>query len=608
MKTLKLLKGQLTNIGRCIKYYLKFAWKLKPIYFFYVITSIVVQSAGPFVSIIGTKYLVNEIAYDGNRDLKKIIFWAAFICFGTLFYKVIQKITNEKQFDLNDGLFRTELETRLSMYAVKMKFQHTEDPKMLDMIQKAEKGLNESWGVQGIVNGIISIISNIVLLSGVVYLVVASSGWLLLPIGISLIISSISGMLIAKCRKAYFELYAEYDRKIDYYDNEAPLGRYAKDVRIYNAKDMLLKNQINITDECYYKAKAHLIKWWHCERADIIAKNACSAIIYCILGVDVLLKKINLGEFTSLVQATTKFSGAINGIIYGYFGMEYTSSVLKYYIDFMEAIDEYEWEEKKNAKKLLENFGKDVTIEFKNVSFKYPNTDLYVLKNVSTTIHSGEHLSIVGQNGTGKTTFIKLLCRLYDVTEGEILLNGQNIQDFEYKEYVKLLAVVFQDYRLLAFTIRDNISMGDENATDEELMKICQLSDMSDWVESTENRLDTIMYKQFDEKGIEPSGGQAQKLAIARALYKDAPVVILDEPTAALDPISEFEIYKHFDSLVGGKTAIYISHRLSSCQFCDRIIVFNEGTIIEDGTHDELVSIENGLYAEMYKTQAKHYL
>lgn len=130
---------------------------------------------------------------------------------------------------------------------------------------------------------------------------------------------------------------------------------------------------------------------------------------------------------------------------------------------------------------------------------------------------------------------------------------------------------------------------------------------ISDWIESTDKKLDTIIYKMFDESGIEPSGGQAQKLAIVRALYKDAPIVILDEPTAALDPISEYEIYKHFDSLVGGKTAVYISHRLSSCRFCDRIIVFNDGTIIEDGTHDELMSVEGGFYANMYNTQAKHY-
>ena len=236
---------------------------------------------------------------------------------------------------------------------------------------------------------------------------------------------------------------------------------------------------------------------------------------------------------------------------------------------------------------------------------------------------------ITGFLGSGKTTFIKLLCRLYEVTEGEILVNGVNINDIEYSKYLDLLSVVFQDYRLMAFSIKDNIDMGQNkyangdmeqkeysnvdmeqnkySNVENKINELCKIVEIDGWINSLENKQNTNLYKMFDESGVEPSGGQAQKLAIVRALYKDAPVVVLDEPTAALDPIAEFEVYNNFDKLVGGKTAVYISHRLSSCRFCDRIIVFDGGTIIEDGSHDKLMENTNGFYFNMYNTQAKHY-
>ena len=246
-------------------------------------------------------------------------------------------------------------------------------------------------------------------------------------------------------------------------------------------------------------------------------------------------------------------------------------------------------------------------IEFCNVSFKYPRSENYVLKNINLTIRSGEHLSIVGLNGAGKTTFIKLLCRLYDVTEGEIKIDGINIKEYSDEEYRKLFAVVFQDFKLFAFSLKENITLGE--AEDEaKIEEVLKLSGLYEDAMKLEHGLDTTLYKSFDEQGTELSGGQQQKVAISRALYRNAPIVILDEPTAALDPVAEYEIYKKFDTLVGGKTAIYISHRLSSCKFCDHIAVFAEDTIKEYGTHETLVNKENGIYAEMFAAQAQYYV
>lgn len=259
------------------------------------------------------------------------------------------------------------------------------------------------------------------------------------------------------------------------------------------------------------------------------------------------------------------------------------------------------------------------TIEFRNVSFSYPNTDIQVLSGLNITLQPGEHLSVVGLNGAGKTTFIKLLCRLYDTTEGEILLDGINIRKYDYQEYMSLFSPVFQDFKLFGFSVKDNILLSDtslapaqqeyaqDTTSQTNIQELLAQVGLQERIDSLEKGADTILFKAFDENGVEFSGGEQQKIAIARALYKKAPVVILDEPTAALDPVAEYDIYRQFNALVGGKTAIYISHRLSSCKFCDRIAVFSDGRIKEYGTHDELVKVKDGIYAEMFAAQAQYY-
>ena len=214
-------------------------------------------------------------------------------------------------------------------------------------------------------------------------------------------------------------------------------------------------------------------------------------------------------------------------------------------------------------------------------------------------------------NGAGKTTFIKLLCRLYDPTSGEILLDGKNIKDYDYAEYMEQFAPVFQDFKLFGFTMGENVLLKEtEFQTPAERQKLDALLkrvELDGMVGRLSKGADTTLFKMFEEDGVEPSGGEQQKLAIARALYKNAPVIILDEPTAALDPIAEYEIYRQFHTLVGDKTAFYISHRLSSCRFCDRIAVFSDGEIAEYGSHDELAAVPGGIYAKMFEAQAQYY-
>ncbi len=245
-------------------------------------------------------------------------------------------------------------------------------------------------------------------------------------------------------------------------------------------------------------------------------------------------------------------------------------------------------------------------VEFRNVSFRYPGTEQDVLHNVSLKFRVGSRLAVVGMNGSGKTTFIKLLCRLYDPTEGEILLNGINIRKYRYDDYQAIFSVVFQDHQLLSLPLGQNVAAAmDYNPEKAE----ASLNDagFQERLQQLPKWLDTCLNRDFEKDGVLFSGGEKQKIAIARSLYKDAPFIILDEPTAALDPVAEADIYTKFDAIVGDKTAIYISHRLSSCRFCDEIAVFDNGRIVQFGTHDELLRDEQGKYFELWHAQAQYY-
>ncbi len=246
-------------------------------------------------------------------------------------------------------------------------------------------------------------------------------------------------------------------------------------------------------------------------------------------------------------------------------------------------------------------------IEFRNVSFRYPGSEAYALRNVSIKFRVGERLAVVGMNGSGKTTFIKLLCRLYDPTEGEILLNGIDIRKYDYNEYLSIFSVVFQDFKLFSFSLGQNVAASVD--VDEDRARSClEKAGFGDRLQSLPKGLGTCLYKDFEEDGVEISGGEAQKIALARALYKNAPFIILDEPTAALDPISEYEVYSKFNDIVGDKTAVYISHRLSSCRFCDNIVVFDNGQLVQRGSHDQLLAEQGGKYHELWYAQAQYYV
>ena len=374
----------------------------------------------------------------------------------------------------------------------------------------------------------------------------------------------------------------------------------AKEVRLFNLKDFFI--------ERLYKKR--------CEADDISIKytrNVTSSdilysltsfiqqiLMYIYLIYMVLFKSLSIGSMTIFMSAVSQFAGAFNGIVNGYLRMAKSGLEIHEFMQFMNMpMKQYDTGSKEPV------FDKDSVIEFRNVSFKYPSSDNYALKNLNIKLSFGQRLCIVGNNGSGKTTFLKLLTRLYFPTEGEILLNGININEYDYEKYQRIFSPVFQDYSLYELTLRENIVFG-ETYDEERLRKICRECGLDNLINKLPHGLDTNVYKTFDDEGFEPSGGEGQKIAIARALYHSAPVYLLDEPTASLDPNAEHEIYTNFHNIVNGQTAVMITHRLSGVQLADKVAVFDNGHIAEYGTHSELYAL-NGIYTEMFDKQAKFY-
>lgn len=325
-------------------------------------------------------------------------------------------------------------------------------------------------------------------------------------------------------------------------------------------------------------------------------------VLYTFAGLGALVGRFSVGSIVKYISSILKFTNAVAAFVSILELLRYNNAMSKIYFDFIETPSHMYQGSLTVEKRSDRNYN----VEFRDVSFRYPNTDFWALRHVNLKFNIGEKLAVVGMNGSGKTTMIKLMCRLYDPTEGQIFLNGIDIRKYDYKEYMSIFSVVFQDFKLFAFTLGENVATGTEY--DEERVKACLVeANFGDRLATLEKGTKTYLYRNFEKDGVEISGGEAQKIALARALYKDAPFIILDEPTAALDPIAEAEVYSNFNKIVGDKTAIYISHRLSSCRFCDKIAVFDQGSIVQVGTHDALIADTSGKYHELWTAQAQYY-
>ncbi|WOO34865.1 ABC transporter ATP-binding protein [Anaerocolumna sp. AGMB13020] len=390
-------------------------------------------------------------------------------------------------------------------------------------------------------------------------------------------------------------------RHFRYIDNSLVNFLFAKEIRINNVDKLFEKKYEDNIRERYDLNTTYNKRIFKANSMKLSADALEMLALYGYAGYKSFIEEITLGSFTMYITTVNYFTNAISNLINLLLDLIHTLDYVKKYNELTEMIH-HETREKIDITKFP---SEPYLFEFSNVSFKYPHTEKLVLKNINLIIKPGEKLSIVGENGTGKTTFIKLICRIYVPTSGKILLNGIDIQTLEQKDYACIIAAVFQDFKLFSFDIEDNILLNmPKDAA--KLQSVIKKADLEDKINKLSDGVYTYIDKEFVEDGVEFSGGERQKLALARAYYKDSPMVIMDEPTASMDPVAELNLYKRFNDIIGKKTVIFISHRLASTKFCDKVVVLANGMIIEQGTHDELMR-QQGNYYEMFHMQSKLY-
>lgn len=581
-----------------IKFLMQYSWKCEKRYIIYSLLKQLIQGISMLIAVILPKYIIDSLMYEQDIWISlKLILVLAVCNFGGNF---LTAYLSGQCFNLNSKVF-TKFQAHLAEILSQCDYERLEDPQFLDDKERAKKFIYANgMGFGRVMDKAFDIIGKVFIFAGIASILASLNIWLVAFFVILIVINS---KYEAKTRKKYFEWdmqKAPIERRTFYLSNLIEDFNFGKDIRLFGLSEWIVnkvKLHLNESYEFYEKQIKETNK-------SIYFATVVNAILegaaYLFFAIQAIAKTITIGSFSMYVSAMLKFSGAMQNVM--------TSIVeIKQFSGYYDALERYM--NVPSTKKRGKNIAPKTDFQeivFENVSFKYPGQNSYSLKNVNISIRSGEKIAIVGENGAGKSTFVKLLCRLYEPTEGVIKIDGIDIRDFSYDSYMKMIGPVFQDYKLFSFCVKDNICF-DHEEPDIKIEKLLEESGLKDKINSLDAGIHTFVYKNFNESGFEPSGGESQKIAIARAIYKDAPIVILDEPTSALDPRAEYELYQRFHDMVNGKTSIFISHRMSSCKFCDNVLFFTNGSIQEKGSHEALMN-QKGQYYELFNLQAQYYI
>lgn len=576
-------------------YLIKLCFKYKKSTIFYLFLRQLVDSAAPLINIVMPKLIIDEMTY--NQNVFKLLLYVSiflislcfskqlWLFFGIKFYLAKLEVENKFENTLCEKLLNTDIET-------------LESPEFLDLQKKAERFIYaEGYGFGGILEKVSAILSIFIVFIGIISII-----FILNPVVVItfVVLSTLNAFAHYRSQHTNIKLDLERpveERKISYYLNLLSNSSKQKEIRIYKMGNLIVEKYNDRKKVLKDFFRRTMYNNFYAQMFMVITDLIQQATAYAYLIIEFIGGQITFGSFTMYLNAINSFSSSMDDVVRAIIDIRQYS---EYYVN----VDEY-LNLKSNlrtVKKRSIDINKNFVFEFENVYFKYPKSDDYVIKNLSLRIYPHTKIAIIGENGAGKSTFIKLLSRMYKPTKGTIKLNGYDIYDYDYDEYMKLFAIVFQDYNLFAFSVEENISISEKN---EQKVKDSLIKSGFD-IKLLPKGLKNQISREFDEKGFIPSGGEGQKIAIARAIYKDAPIVIMDEPTAALDPRSEYKIFKDFKALSEDKISIFISHRLSISKFCDTILVFKAGQIVEMGNHDELIALK-GLYYELFNIQSKFY-
>ena len=597
-------------------------WKNFPEVFVSIALFSIVTALTPYVGIYLSARIIGELA--GARNLQTLFWLVTAALLSTAILTFLKGVLERwKTCEFNENYFKEE---RLYLdKLLNMDFCVVDDPKTYELHSQIKQEKQWSgWGVGKLCRHIEDMLTAIFQIGGAVALTVslfysrvpetAGSMTVLNRPEFALIMAGtlLAGTLLAPALSnrgmRYWAESAEDNkmgnRIFGFFGFAAYEQDRAMDMRIYQqekiCRDALRVDMTTSTtgpvSKCARGPMGLLLG------ASAAVSHVLSGLIYLFVCLKAWAGAFGVGYVAQYIGSITALAQGISLFVATLGDMRNNTAFLRHSFAFLDLPNEMYQGSLTVEKRADRNY----EIEFQDVSFRYPGSKTWALRHVSLKFQVGSHVAVVGQNGSGKTTFIKLLCRLYDPTEGRILLNGIDIRKYDYREYQSVFSVVFQDFQLLAFTLAENVAA--DRDFDVDRVKMClEESGFGEKLGKLPNGLSTYLYRDFDDQGVDISGGEAQKIAIARALYKDAPFMILDEPTAALDPVAEAEIYAKFHDIVGDKTAVYISHRLSSCRFCDEILVFDQGEMIQQGTHDTLVAEESGKYHELWEAQAQYY-
>ncbi len=607
-----------------VKKNLAYIHKLSPSYLIISISHMILKRAELFITIILSARIIDMIL-EGKE--KTDIYKVALFMVGSVLVSSLIEHALEHMMEIRWNLVSNRKNRDIGYKAMQLDYEILERNSTMELISKADSNTDAMEGMGGYLQNVVNLlgaflscVAALVTMSGllttsdttgegVLYSFLNSNisyVMLLLLVCASIVInsrcqekrgkiqyeSSQAQILSGRIYWLFFNLISDY-----------PLG---KDIRIFKMQDMIEKKGSRERDKIEQVQKKAIRAGLKISLGELLSQNLFVFAANFFVGMKAVYGMISVGDVAMYSGAIIFFQNEISNLFRIWIGLKMHSTYLKSYSELMEIPNE----KYKGTIPVEQRLDHEYELEFKNVSFHYPNSDRMILKNISFRLKTGKKLAIVGANGAGKTTFIKLLCRLYDPTGGEILLNGIDIRKYDYDEYIRLFSIVFQDYKIFSFSVAENVAVGPEY--DSERVKEClKEAGIYERVSRMKHGIESRLLKDQqdgDEEGIEISGGEKQKIALARALYRDAPVVILDEPTSALDPLAEQDIYRRFNDMVSSKTAIFISHRMSSCKFCDEIVVFDDGEIVENGSHEELVSDADGIYHRMWEAQAQYYM
>lgn len=595
MKFVKKLFNNFSYSGKMIR----LMWQNDKAYLFFVLLDIAVYSCIPLINLPIVQKSIEMLEF--KTEFRMFAITMVGLISAQLILRCLHNYFNYKR-ELHGNVISLVLYKRLFEKTLSIDYEMLLDKDIQEKRELAEKLVWDNR-FSKIATYFHNFLTNTIVLFGIVA-ILSQIDFLVLAISLAIVlVNTVVTRYRNKYRRAIDVDLAPISRKVKYFVNIGSSFSFVKEIKTYRMEKALLSRYSDLQGEMYKS----LDKTIRLSLTGYIIANVMNFLLdvvgYAYLGFRVLVRNnLSIANFSMFLTAIYNFNSSIGTIIGTFENISAEGRYLQDYFDFLD-LKTMKNDAAGESLALPESRAYSFTLD--NVSYKYPHQENYALHNVNLEIKNNEKIAIVGENGAGKTTLTMLLMRIVEPTEGRILLNGVDIREYDEDKYRKLFSAVFQDYKLFSFSIQDNITALSE-AEPSLITTVVERAGLKQKIASLSKGVDTYIDKLYDNDGVVFSGGESQRLAIARALYKNAPIYVLDEPTAALDPRIENEIYTKFRDMTAGKTTFYITHRLASTHFCDRIIVLKDGGVAEFGSHRELME-KNGYYAELYNMQAQYY-